>query len=589
MKWNTIWNREAPTSSTHSAEQEQHQPADDIEKTTEPAVVVSDPDAPNPNVQYGVQAAEAVTAVWSKRSLILTYICIFLVFFVNSFQQQMTSNLSAYVTSSFALHSLVSVTSVVSSIVGGVFKLPIAKLINIWGRAEGFCFMVVLATLGIILMACCSNVQTYAAAQVFYWVGYDGMSYVLDVYIADTSDLKNRALWFAFSTTPYIATTFAGPAAAEDFYENTGGWRWAFGTFAIVVPIISMPIASIFFYNQKKAKKLGVLVKQPSNRTLWESVIFYAIEFDVIGLLLVSAGFSLFLLPFSLEAYQAEGWKAGMIIAMLVIGFLCLVAFPFYLRYSPKPFIPFHLLLDRTVLGACLLAGTLFISFYIWDSYFSTYLQVVNDLSLQDAGYVANIYSIGSCFWAVVVGFLIRTSGSFKWLALCALPLEFLGSGLMIHFRQPNQDIGYVVMCQIFIAFAGGTLVICEEMAVMAASEHEQVAVVLALQALFSSIGGAIGSTISSALWTHIYPKKLAEYLPESTKDQATTIYGSLDVQLSYPVGSPTRIAIQKAMGVAQKYMTITATVILVLCIVEVMIWRNIKVKDFRQVKGTIA
>lgn len=32
----------------------------------------------------------------------------------------------------------------------------------------------------------------------------------------------------------------------------------------------------------------------------------------------------------------------------------------------------------------------------------------------------------------------------------------------MIHFRQPDINIGYIVMCQIFIAFARGTLVICQ-------------------------------------------------------------------------------------------------------------------------------
>lgn len=77
---------------------------------------------------------------------------------------------------------------------------------------------------GLILMAACRNVETYAAAQVFYWVGMNGVGYVLDVFIADTSSLQWRALLFAFTTSPYIATTFAGPAAANSFLK-TSGWR----------------------------------------------------------------------------------------------------------------------------------------------------------------------------------------------------------------------------------------------------------------------------------------------------------------------------------------------------------------------------
>ena len=65
----------------------------------------------------------------------------------------------------------------------------------------------------------------------------------------------------------------------------------------------------------------------------------------------------------------------------------------------------------------------------------------------------------------------------------------------MIQFRQPDVNVGYIIMCQIFIAFAGGTLVITEQIAVMAATTHQYVAVVLAVQYMFSSIGGAIGQT----------------------------------------------------------------------------------------------
>ena len=93
---------------------------------------------------------------------------------------------------------------------------------------------------GLILMASCRSVEQYAAGQVFYWVGFDGIAFVLDVFIADTSSLRSRALMFAFSTSPYIATTFAGPAAAQSF-QQTSGWPWAYGTFAILTPVISLP------------------------------------------------------------------------------------------------------------------------------------------------------------------------------------------------------------------------------------------------------------------------------------------------------------------------------------------------------------
>ncbi|KAK2755565.1 hypothetical protein FQN54_006505 [Arachnomyces sp. PD_36] len=560
-----------------------------VTEGTEGVTESSGSDTESEILQHGVKQAEAVAAAWTMKALVIAYAGIFLVFFVNSLQQQITGNLTPYVTSAFQKHALLSTTSVMSSIIGAVAKLPIAKIIDIWGRSEGYMLMVFLCTLGLIMMASCNNVETYAAAQVFYWVGYNGMTYVLDVFIADTSSLKNRAWIFAFSTCPYIATTFAGPAAADSFYHNSG-WRWAFGTFAIVIPVISAPVVMIFVRSRKKAESLGYLRKSSSGRTFSQSVWHYIIQFDALGLLLIIAAFSLFLLPFSLATYQPDKWQSPSIIAMIIIGGLCFIAFGIWERFfAPVCFVPFHLLVDRTVLGACLLGATSWVSFYCWDLYFLSYLQVVHDLSLKNAGFVGNIFNIGSCFWAVIVGLIIRTTGKFKYLALAAVPLQILGVGLMIHFRQPNTDIGYVIMCQIFIAFSGGTLVICQEMAVMAAASHSEVAVVLALLGLFTSAGGAVGQTVAGAIWTNTLPKYLELYLPEDSKHLAAQLYAVLDTQLKYPMGSPIRTAIIQAYAVAQRRMLICATAVLPIAFVCVLIWRDIQVKTIKQVKGTVA
>jgi hypothetical protein len=158
----------------------------------------------------------------------------------------------------------------------------------------------------------------------------------------------------------------------------------------------------------------------------------------------------------------------------------------------------------------------------------------------------------------------------------------------MIEFRQPDVNIGFIVMCQIFIAFSGGTLVICEEIAAMAAVSHQYIAVILAAEGMFANIGGAIGSTVAGAIWTGVLPKKLAEYLPQEAKANLTMIYGDLTTQLSYEVGTETRDAIVRAYGDAKRIMIIAAASILVLAVAAVAVWRDIKVKDFKQVKGSI-
>jgi len=96
---------------------------------------------------------------------------IWCIYFINTLQQSITSSLTPYVTSAFEEHSLTAATSIMSSLIGGLFKLPLAKILDTWGRPQGYAMMVACMTIGLIMMAGCNSVQTYAAAQVFYWVG----------------------------------------------------------------------------------------------------------------------------------------------------------------------------------------------------------------------------------------------------------------------------------------------------------------------------------------------------------------------------------------------------------------------------------
>jgi hypothetical protein len=295
------------------------------------------------------------------------------------------------------------------------------------------------------------------------------------------------------------------------------------------------------------------------------------------------------LLPFSLAGSEADAWKSADIIALIVVGPVVLVLFALWEKFLARiPYLPYNLLASRIVVGACTLAATLFVGYYCWDGYYTSYIQVVHGLSVSEAGYVGNIYNVGSCFWAIIVDILIRVSGRFKWLAWCALPIQVLGGGLMIHFRQLNTNIRYVVMCQIFIAFASGTLVICEQMAVMAVAEHGQVAALLALLSLASSTGAGIGSAVSGAIWTNTLYGELLKRLPVDALDIALDIYGDLDTQLSYPFGDPVRTAIVCSYGVAQKRMCIARTAVRVLAFVGVGFWKDVRVRDNRQLKGMV-
>ncbi|OJJ72678.1 hypothetical protein ASPBRDRAFT_123483 [Aspergillus brasiliensis CBS 101740] len=553
-----------------------------------------DPDTPQQPVedeqdkQDGVRVAEAVTASWSKKSLYITYASMWLLYFVNGLNSSLTANLSAYITSDFSEHSLLTVITVITSVMGAACVMPIAKVLNLWDRTLGVCIMVLIAIMGLIMMAGCNNIATYCAAQAFYTVGFTGVIFCVDVMTSDTSSLRNRGIAYAFTSSPYIITAFAGSPLSNQFHETN--WRWAYGTICIILPIVALPLIITWELAKRKADKEGRLQYKPrSTRTWWQSTWFYIIEFDIIGILFMIGGLILFLTSFNIAGNTEGEWRSAKIIAMMVVGFVVLVGFVSYERWgAPKPFIPYHLIANRTVIGACLLDITYQVSYYCWASYFTSFLQVVYNTSLTQAGYISAIFDLMDPIWLIGCGYLIRVTGRFKWLLMWALPLYLLASGLMIYFRQPGFNIGYMCMCQIFLAVGGGTLILIEQVAVLAASRHEDYAAMLALLSTFGNLGGAVGSSVSGAIWTNTLPQKLRELLPDETKDQWAEIYESLDVQLSYPVGSETRIAIQNAYAWSQRNMMIAGTAVMGLSIAWVLMMKNIKIKDNKDVRQVL-
>ncbi|KAF2722938.1 putative MFS siderophore iron transporter [Polychaeton citri CBS 116435] len=543
---------------------------------------------PDQDAQRGVKAVEAITLSWSKKSLIAVFLNIWMLYLVNSFQSTVVSALNPYATSAFEAHSLLNVIPVVSNAIAAACYIPISKILDVWGRAEGFAFMALCATLGLVMTAASNSLVTYCAGNVFYTLGFSAMTYCVDVITADASTLRNRGLAYAFTSSPYIITAVAGPRVGQDFYDSVG-WRWGIGCWAIIFPVVAAPLPFILKSTLRKAEKQGFAKRQSSGRTFWQSIWFYVVDFDLLGVILFSGGLTVFLLPFSIADSAPNGWASGYIIAMLVVGFVVLIGFGLYEVFlCPKPMFNGRILADRTVIGACALDATYQVSWACWSALFTSFLQVVNNLSVADANYVNNTFNVVSGVLLLLVGYLIRKTGHFKWLLYIAVPLYMLAQGLMIYFRRPNQTVGYQVMCQIFISMGGSVFIIIEQVAILAAVDHQHVATALALLNVIGTVGGAIGAAISGAIWTNTFYKALETYLPESALPNIDNIYEDLPTQLSYAVGTPARLAIQKAYAYSQVRLCAAGLGVISLCIVWTLMIKNINVGKIAQVKGML-
>lgn len=115
--------------------------------------------------------------------------------------------------------------------------------------------------------------------QVFYSIGFGGMIYSIDVITADASQLKNRGLAYAFTSSPYMITAFAGPKASDEFNAHIS-WRWGFGCFAIILPFVAAPLYFNLKLHLRKAAQHGIVRRERSGRTLLQNIWYYVQEFD---------------------------------------------------------------------------------------------------------------------------------------------------------------------------------------------------------------------------------------------------------------------------------------------------------------------
>lgn len=91
---------------------------------------------------------------------------IWLLYFVNALQGAVISNLIPYVTSDWESHSLLNVIYIVSDAITAACYIPLGKIMDLWGRAEGFLFITTCATVGLIMMAASNNLPLFCAAYV---------------------------------------------------------------------------------------------------------------------------------------------------------------------------------------------------------------------------------------------------------------------------------------------------------------------------------------------------------------------------------------------------------------------------------------
>ncbi|KAI1096991.1 MFS general substrate transporter [Rostrohypoxylon terebratum] len=536
-----------------------------------------------------------------RKWIIAAFSGLYIMTFVIQFGNYSTSTYAAYATSAFKGHSLLSASRVVETIASLLSYPIVAKLSDMIGRVELFAFSIGLTAVSLILYAACQNVETYFVAGLFDAIGNVGFGITQQIFISDLTTLRNRGLWLSLpDSIASIPTLYIGTIVADAFL-NHSTWRWGYGMWAIVLPVAAIPLLlTLFLWEYRTKKTVGEEAKvprilqdiKPKDSVLTKVYKLLWIELDFFGCLLLIAGLSLILIPISLTgSSNSLAWRNAHFIAMIIVGFvLFAIFFVWDSLVAKKPFIPFRLIRHKTIVAACALCVFDFMHYSLFTVFFPSYLQVAGHFSAGHATRIDNSLRVAFQIASLVVAALMHYSKRAKIWVLVGVCLCILGQGLQIHLvnidgDHPANEASFIT-AKTLVGVGRGFYQTAAQVCLQAVVERDEVAVVTGVYFAAMSFGGAVGTSISGAIWRSNLLYKLTSYLPAASKSKASSIFGSIVVVQNFVVGSAERVAIDRAYRETQKLLAIAATCVLVPMLIAMWFIENVDLTKDQERKG---
>lgn len=195
-----------------------------------------------------------------------------------------------------------------------------------------------------------------------------------------------------------------------------------------------------------------------------------------------------------------------------------------------------------------LLAVTIDIFYFMAGSlrslWWSSYVYVVSDWSLEsestgdwgqayrsrsaiDWNRYTNAETVGLCVFGIIIGALLRLTHRYKGIQILGLCIRIIGMGIVVYTttRVTVSTAAFAVI-PVLIALGGACSVVGTRVASQASVPHHDLGQVIAQLALWTRIGGAVGSAIASTVWqSNMQDNMRAEGVPQA---DIAGIYGSI-------------------------------------------------------------
>lgn len=464
-----------------------------------------------------------------------------------------------YAANSYNTHSLLSTISIVNMMISAIGQVFFAGLSDVFGRLSLFIVAIVFYVVGTVIQSQAYDIQKYCAGSVFYNVGLVGAMLQVTLFLSDNSSLKWRVLYNFVPAWPAVINMWVSGniVKAADPLKN---WSWSIAMWAFIFPLSCIPLVVCILHMRWLAKKSEEWKELQQEKTFYQThgmtktIVQLFWRLDVVGLILLTISVGCILVPLTIAGGVKSEWNTGKIISPLVIGVIMVPITVYWeSRWATAPFAPFKLVKDRGIWAPICMYFLVCFVYQMAAGYLYTILLVGMNQTDLSATRIMNIYSFVSAIYSPFFGFIVAKTRKLKFHMLIGSSLYFVVMGLFYRYRGGESSTAGVIGAMVVWGFASCMYDYPVTVSAQSVTTHENMATVTALMSTTFSIGGAVASAVSGAIWTNLLYPKLLKNL--GNPDLAEMAYNSpLDFIVDYPWGTPIRKAMVEAYKYVQKY-----------------------------------
>ena len=307
---------------------------------------------------------------------------------------------------------------------------------------------------------------------------------------SDLVPLRKRGVWQGFGNIVYGSGMGLG-GVFGGFINDTIGWRYAF---YIQVPFILVGGVLAF-----------IMVDVPIKETDKDKVK----RVDFLGAFTLVASLVLLLLGMN-SGGNIVPWNHPLVYVSLPLSLVFLLAFIYIEdQVADEPIIPVRLLMNQSVLAACLTNWFGTMSVFGLMYYGPVYFQVVRGISATGAGTLFIPQSVGAAVGSLGSGLIMRATGKYRLLNIGIQSLMVGAASLILAtFGTTVQQVApFIYLLMNGIGY--GSLLTITLISLIAAVDHKYQAIITSASYAFRSTGSTIGITIASTVFQNLLKKGL--------------------------------------------------------------------------------